>query len=1120
MPKKTASHSPSFPVPEALSSTRPPEDQTHLWFLENLDQINRAIQGTTDLTQVMTDALDVLLDIFACDRAWLTYPCDPEAATWQVPMERTRPEYPGMLPIGVDFPLDPVRTEVYRILRTHSGPVQFSPTAIHPLTAAMEENFQAKSFIAMAFYPKIGKPWSFGLHQCTHGRVWTPEEERLLQEIGRRLEDALTSLLAYRNLQNSEHKLEEAQHLAKVGYWERDLTAGIVTLSSESCRIFGFPPQEMTFDLGTWHTQWQKLIYPEDREFVIEALTEALQDGKPYNVEYQVLLPSGETRFVHCQGDIIKDELGWPTRMFGMIQNITDRKRAEQALRESEERYRIVADNTFDWEFWLSPTEHFIYNSPSCQYITGYTAAQFIHEPTFLQHIVHPDDREAFQRHREHVLSHQVPGEIEFRLLHADGSIRHIAHVCQPVIDENGKYLGKRGSNRDITSRKEAEENLRKLSHTIEQSPASIIITDATGRIEYVNPHFTQVTGYTREEVIGKSPRLLSSGETGRVVYAQIWHTIQDRRVWFGEFHNKKKNKELYWVSASISPVLDTQGKIEHFVAVEEDITARKEAEEAIRRHVRELEALNRISVALRKALTVEETLPILLTETLAALDTEAGVIWLYHPANDELHATVARGWFEHLHERPLKPGEGIAGYVFAIGQVYTSPEFTYDTRTSPPLREQVPPGWGGACLPLRSATSTVGVLFVSVPLPRQITSEEVKLLESLTEMAGNALHRMRLHEESLHRIQQLQALRTIDRVINASLDIEVSLTILLEQTMTQLETDAADVLILSPYTQILEYAAGRGFLTASSDRSRIRLGQGCAGLATLDRRTIWVTGADEIQKAFPRGGLLGDESFLAFACAPLITKGQVLGVLEVFFRRPFQPNEEWINYLEILAGQAAIAIESVRSFERLQRSNAELILAYDTTIEGWSRALDLRDRETEGHTQRVTELTMRLARAAGMTEEELVHVRRGALLHDIGKMGVPDAILFKPEGLTQEEQAIMHQHPHYAFEMLSPIIYLKPALDIPYCHHEKWDGSGYPRGLKGEQIPLAARLFSVVDVWDALCSDRPYRKAWTEDEVLIHIRALSGSHFDPYAVELFLEVIESDNAKNRKTLE
>lgn len=192
----------------------------------------------------------------------------------------------------------------------------------------------------------------------------------------------------------------------------------------------------------------------------------------------------------------------------------------------------------------------------------------------------------------------------------------------------------------------------------------------------------------------------------------------------------------------------------------------------------------------------------------------------------------------------------------------------------------------------------------------------------------------------------------------------------------------------------------------------------------------------------------------------------------------------------------------------KLREANTQLLNAYEATIEGLSRALDLRDRETEGHSRRVTDLTVKLAEAMGMGEEELMHIRRGALLHDVGKIGIPDSILHKPSTLTEEEWVIMRKHPQFAYDMLHSIEYLRPALDIPYSHHEKWDGTGYPRGLKGEEIPLTARLFAVADVWDALTSDRPYRAAWNKEQALEYIREQSGKHFDPQVVELFFKII------------
>lgn len=197
----------------------------------------------------------------------------------------------------------------------------------------------------------------------------------------------------------------------------------------------------------------------------------------------------------------------------------------------------------------------------------------------------------------------------------------------------------------------------------------------------------------------------------------------------------------------------------------------------------------------------------------------------------------------------------------------------------------------------------------------------------------------------------------------------------------------------------------------------------------------------------------------------------------------------------------------------RLAQAYRELQVAYDTMLKGWVMALDMRDKETEGHSLRVTDLTLALAREWGVDEKEIEHLHRGALLHDIGKIGISDSILRKPGPLTSEEWAIMKQHPQYAYDMLSFSTFLKPALEIPYCHHEKWDGTGYPRGLQGEQIPLAARLFAIVDVWDALISDRPYRSAWSKEQALAYIQNQAGKHFDPKIVPLFVNLVSKNGA-------
>jgi len=379
----------------------------------------------------------------------------------------------------------------------------------------------------------------------------------------------------------------------------------------------------------------------------------------------------------------------------------------------------------------------------------------------------------------------------------------------------------------------------------------------------------------------------------------------------------------------------------------------------------------------------------------------------------------------------------------------------------------------------------------------------------------GRDITERRLSAAHIQRqFEQLTALRAIDTAINASLDLGLTLKIAIAQVTAQRGIDAASVLLLNPLTHNLEYKAGRGFRASAIERTSLRLGAGYAGRAALERHTIHFENVEESNHPYTRPDLFIEEGFITYSGVPLIAKGEVRGVLEVFRRTPFDysPNSnwtsesEWIDFLETLAEQVAIAIDNAQLFTNLQRSNFDLVMAYDATIEGWSKALDLRDKETEGHTQRVIEMTMKLARSMGVSETDMTHLRRGALLHDIGKIGIPDHILFKPGSFTDEEWAVMHMHPMYAYEMLAPINYLHQALDIPYCHHEKWDGSGYPRGLKGEQIPLAARIFTVADVWDALTSDRPYRRAWTESEAINYIREQAGKHFDPNVVNAFLE--------------
>jgi PAS domain S-box-containing protein len=285
-------------------------------------------------------------------------------------------------------------------------------------------------------------------------------------------------------------------------------------------------------------------------------------------------------------------------------------------------------------------------------------------------------------------------------------------------------------------------------------------------------------------------------------------------------------------------------------------------------------------------------------------------------------------------------------------------------------------------------------------------------------------------------------------------------------------------------------------------------MGWGPTGTAVREGRCVICQDIDSDPRMIPWREHALKHGYRSSAAVPFREQGQVVGALTVYAGEPQGFDSEDEGLLEQIGRNLSFALDSIDADVERKRAEENLAEAYDTTLEGWAKALELRDKETEGHSRRVTETTLIVARAMGFKEEELVDIRRGSILHDIGKMGIPDEILRKKGRLTNEERTIVEKHPNTAFDLLKQIPYLKKSLEIPYCHHEKWDGTGYPRGLKGDEIPLSARIFAIVDVWDALSSDRPYREAWSQDNVTQYLLNESGKHFDPNIVEVFLQLL------------
>jgi PAS domain S-box-containing protein/putative nucleotidyltransferase with HDIG domain len=629
----------------------------------------------------------------------------------------------------------------------------------------------------------------------------------------------------------------------------------------------------------------------------------------------------------------------------------------------------------------------------------------------------------------------------------------------------------------ELAERKRAEEALRQsnelLSLFIKQSPIYAYIkevTPAESRVLWASENFQDMIGVPGSLMAGKAMGELFPPEFATKITADDWAVVSSGQV-------LKLDEDLNDRNYTTIKFPIAQGEKKLLAGYTIDITERKRAEKALRESEKKFKTLFEIAPVGISVLDREHNI----VDTNYALQRITGL-----RKNEMVNGA-------HRRRTYLRPDGSLMPLdEFASTRAFKENMPIFDVETG-------------------IVTKDRGVVWT------QVSAAPLDIPEASLVVITQDISERKLSEQTLRqRLAELETLYESGLSLSQLLEPKEIGQKIIDVLAEKLDWYHTTIRLYHPQDDVLELLAyniagetNEHEWQAIGERFRAliaRPGDGLSGWALQHAETVRC--GDVLQDQRYVETVPGVRSGLY---VPIKTGERAIGVISVESEKPDYFTAEDEHLAVTLAAQAAVALENIRLFKDLQKSNEDLFHAYDKTIEGWSYALDLRDKETEGHTQRVTALTEELARAMGVQGADIVHLRRGALLHDIGKMSVPDRILLKPDKLTDDEWVIMRQHPVHAYNLLSRIEFLRPALNIPHYHHERWDGSGYPQGLRDEQIPLEARIFAVIDVYDALTSDRPYRPAWLRDKAIRYIQAQSGTHFDPQVVEAFLKLVSME---------